>query len=114
MIAVRSPLFAPALAGFLALAFVASQSRADELVGKVKSVDADAKKVVITEKATEKDRELSVDSKTTWTKEKKGKASKKFDLAKLKVGSEVKVTSEGALASHVLIKERVKKKNKAA
>jgi hypothetical protein len=69
---------------------------------------------VITETATAKDHEIAIDSSTAWTKEKKGKTSKKFDLAKLKVGSEVVVTSEGTHASKILIKPGKKKKDKAA
>ncbi len=102
------------IATIAALALVANGARADEVVGRVKSVDASAKKVVITEKSTDKDREITIDSGTSWTKEKKGKVAKKFDLAKLKVGSEVEVTSEKALASKVVIKAGKKKKAKDA
>ena len=98
----------PTVAGFLALA--TSNAQADDLVGNVKSVDVAAKKMVVTETSTSKDTEVSIDAGTSWTKAKKGKPSKKFDLAKLKVGSSVEVTRKGSLASTVLIKEGKKKK----
>ena len=103
----------PAVAGFLALNLATAGASADELLGKVKSVDAAAKKIVVTERSTDKDTEVSIDAGTSWVKEKKGKASKKFDLAKLKVGSTVEVTRAGSFATKVLIKEGKKKKSTA-
>ena len=91
------------------MALAVGQASADDLVGKVKSVDATAKKVVVTDKATDKDTEVSIGAGTTWMKEKKGKIAKKFDLANLKVGSTVEVTRDGAVASKVVIKQDKKK-----
>ena len=93
----------------LGLALVAGTATADEMVGKVKSVDAAAHTVVVTDDSTSKDSTITVDSGTSWIKEKKGKVSKKFELANLKVGSKVEVTGEGGLASRVVIKAGKKK-----
>ena len=110
MLRTRCRMIAPA---FVALALVAGKAQADELLGKVKSIDVGAKTVVISEKATDKESTITIGSGTSWYNEKKGKFSKKFDLAKLKVGSEVEVTREGGLASKVVIKPG-KKKAKAS
>ena len=99
----------PAAAGLLALTMMTARASADELLGKVKSVDVVGKKIVVTEKSTAKDAELAIGSATTWTKEKKGKVAKKFELAKLKVGTTVEVTRDGSNVSNVRIKD-VKKK----
>jgi hypothetical protein len=105
----RCRILAPALAAFVAFTLTGG-ALAEELIGKVKSVDIDAKSIVVTEDATKKDSVISIGSQTSWIKEKKGKVAKKFDLSKLKVGSNIEVTREGSLASKVLIKAGKKKK----
>ena len=107
----RCRVLASALAAFVAMTLTGG-AWADELIGKVKSVDVDGRSVVVTDDATKKDSVVSIDAQTSWIKEKKGKASKKFDLAKLKVGSNIEVTREGSLASKVVIKPGKKKKAK--
>ncbi len=91
------------------LALAAGSATADEMAGRVKSVDAAAHTVVVTDDSTSKDSTITVDSGTSWIKEKKGKVSKKFELANLKVGSKVEVTREAGLASRVVIKAGKKK-----
>jgi hypothetical protein len=104
----------PAVAVFVSVSLAAGAASAGELLGKVKSVDVDGKKVVVTEKDTAKDVEVAINSSTTWVNS-KGKSPKKFDLGRLKAGSTVEVALDGAVASKVSIKaKKDKKKSKAA
>ena len=107
-------LLIPVAAAFVSLSLAAGAASAGELLGKVKSVDVEGQKVVVTEKDTAKDVEVAIKTGTTWVNA-KGKSPKKFDLAKLKTGSTVEVSLDGATASKVSIKaKKDKKKAKAA
>jgi hypothetical protein len=82
---------------------------AAELIGTVKSVDADNNKFVVT--ADGKDVTVTVNASTVFENA-KGKESKKFTLTRLNPGGPVKVTHEGGTASKVILeKGAVKKKD---
>ena len=94
----------------VALALTVGTALAAELLGTVKSVDTDAKKVTITPKEGGDDVVVTIKDDTEFHN-KKGKMEN-YDLAKLKKGFEVEVTHENAVASKVLIKKGAgKKKN---
>lgn len=96
----------------VALIVLAVPVLAAELIGSVKSVDADAKKIVVTEKGTDTDVTVTIDDKTTFETA-KGKALKKFDLEKLKKGSRLKVIHEDGVASKIILERRGFGKKKA-
>jgi hypothetical protein len=83
---------------------------AAELLGTVKSVDVDAKKITVTPKEGD-DVVVSVKDDTEWAN-KKGKIDN-FDLSKLKKGAVLEITHENNVASKVMIKKfgAGKKKN---
>jgi hypothetical protein len=82
---------------------------AAELLGTVKSVDADNSKFVVT--ADGKDVTVTVNASTVYENA-KGKENKKFQLTRLNPGGSVKVTHEGGTASKVVLeKGAVKKKD---
>ncbi len=114
-------MFRALAAGVVALAVVALPVLADELFGTVKSVDPEGKKIVVTEKDTDKDIDVMSRPDTDYTTPaKKGGESKtqKLDLEKMKTNFEkakekgrpinVKVTHEKGVASKVEV--QVKKK----
>jgi hypothetical protein len=83
---------------------------AAELLGTVKSVDADNNKFVVTGEDG-KDVTVTVNSSTTYENA-KGKENKKFSLTRLNPGGSVKVIHEGGTASKVVLnKGAVKKKD---
>src|SRR5262249_34706824 len=84
---------------------------AAELLGTVKSVDADNNKFVVT--ADGKDVTVTVNASTTYESA-KGKEVKKFTLDRLNTGGEVAVTHEGGVASKVVLKKGAAKKKDAA
>jgi len=86
---------------------------AAELIGSVKSVDADAKKIVVTEKGSDNEVTVTIDDGTSFETA-KGKVMKKFDLAKLKKGARVKVTHEDGVASKIVLERRGAGKKKKA
>ena len=83
---------------------------AAELLGTVKSVDADANKFVVT--ADGKDVTVTVNASTSYESA-KGKEVKKFSLERLNPGGEVAVTHEGGTASKVILKKGAVKKKDA-
>ena len=94
----------------VALGLVVVPVLAAELLGSVKSVDADNSKFVVTGEDG-KDVTVTVDSSTVYENA-KGKENKKFQLTRLNVGGSVKVTHEGGKASKVVLnKGAVKKKD---
>lgn len=105
----RRSMMTAVVAAFASLALTVGVAFAAELLGTVKSVDADAKKVVVTEKDTDKDVDVTIKDDTEWVNP-KGKTVNNYDLAKLKKGTEVKVTHEGGKASKVNIEKYPKKK----
>ncbi len=102
--------------GVAVLAVLVVPVLADELIGTVKSVDVDAKKLVVLEKETDKEITVTV-TDTTEYESAKGKTSK-VDLEKMKGNVEkakgkyaVTITHEGGVASK--IKATPKKKTEA-
>lgn len=81
---------------------------AAELLGTVKSVDAESKKFVVTSEAN-KDVTVTVNSETVYENA-KGKQVKKFSLDRLNTGGSVEVTHEGGVASKVVLKKGAMKK----
>ena len=94
--------------GFVTLALTVGTALAAELLGTVKSVDADAKKVTVTPKDGGDDVVVTIKDETEWHN-KKGKIEN-YDLAKLRKGSQIEVTHENAVASKVVIKKGAGKK----
>ena len=105
----RRSMIASALVVFVTMSLTLGTVFAAELLGTLKSVDADAKKIVVTEKGTDKDVEVTIKDDTEWVSP-KGKTIAKYDLAKAKKGMELEITHEGAVASKVVIKKGVAKK----
>jgi hypothetical protein len=94
---------------FVSLALTVGAALAAELLGTVKSVDTDAKKITVTPKDGGDDVVVTIKDDTEFHTAKKGKIDN-YDLAKLKKGSEVEVTHEKGVASKVLIKKGAGKK----
>jgi hypothetical protein len=92
-----------------ALGLLVLPALAAELIGTIKSVDADASKFVVT--ADAKDVEVTVNDATTWESA-KGKAVKNA-LKRLNPGGQVEVTHEGGVASKVVLKKGAIKKKAA-
>ncbi len=87
----------------VALALTVGTAIAAELLGTVKSVDTDAKKVTVTPKDGGDDVVVTIKEDTEWHN-KKGKIDN-YDLSKLKKGAQVEITHENAVASKVVIKK---------
>jgi len=96
--------------GMIALSVMVLPALAAELLGTVKSVDADASKFVVT--ADGKDVEVTVNDTTTYENA-KGKVNKKFSLKRLNTGGQVEVTHENGVASKVVLKKGAAKKKDA-
>ena len=87
--------------GLVALAVLVLPALAEELFGIVKSVDAPAKKVVVTEKGTLVGVEVTVNDQTVIETPK----GEKVPLEKLKAGSRVHVThDEEDVASKIVVR----------
>ena len=95
--------------GFVALAVVVGSAFADELIGVLSKVDADAKKVTVIEKDTDKEVIVTITDDTEYVTQ---KGSSKIDLAKVsknvakaqdagKKGINVTVTHEKGVASKI-------------
>jgi len=82
---------------------------AAELTGTIKSVDVEAKKIVVTPKDGDKDVDVTVNTETT-VENAKGKVVKKFSLDRLKAGGTIDVTHENGVASKVVLKKGAVKK----
>jgi len=85
---------------------------ADELIGTIKSVNADSNKFVVTSSADNKDVEVKVNDSTVYENA-KGKAVKKFALDRLNTGGQVEVTHDNGTASKVILKKGATKKKDA-
>jgi len=109
----RRSLLASAIAVVLAITVTVGGALAAEFFGTVKSVDVEAKKIVVTEKDTDKEVEVTIKDDTEWVTP-KGKSIKNYDLAKAKKGMEVQVIHEEKVASKVVIKKAAPKKKDAA
>ena len=107
----RRSLLASILAAAFTLTITVGTALAAELMGTIKSVDIDAKKIVVTEKDTDKDVDVTVTDDTEWVTKKK---SGKIDLTKVKKGMVVEVTHENATASKIVLKKGAPKKEAAA
>jgi hypothetical protein len=88
----------------VALAVSAGAVLAAELLGTVKSVDADAKKITVTPKDGGDDVVVTVKDETEWYSA-KGKKYENFDLAKVKKGALLEITHEDKIASKVVVKK---------
>ncbi len=97
-----------AVAGLAAVVVVAGSVLADELIGRVTSVDADAKKIVVTEKQTKKEVNVTINDDTKILLP-NGKTPKKFDLSKLEKRAVI-VTHEDGVASKIEIQKGAAKK----
>lgn len=93
--------------GLVALALVAPVI-ADELFGTIKSVNADAMKMVVTPKDSDKDVTVTITEDTEIVTKKAtikgGEAIKKY-MAKDRKGTVVEITHEKAVASKIVIKK---------
>jgi hypothetical protein len=94
----------------VALGVLVAPVLAAELLGTIKSVDAENKKFVVT---SEDGKEVTVTVKSeTIFENAKGKQNKKFSLDRLNTGGSVAVTHEDGVASKVILKKgAVKKKD---
>jgi hypothetical protein len=108
----RRSMMTAVFAAFASLALTLGTALAAELLGTVKSVDADAKKIVVTEKDTDKDVDVTIKDDTEWENA-KGKKLENYDLAKVKKGFRLKITHEGGTASKVVIEKGAAKKKAA-
>ena len=97
--------------GLVALCVLVVPVLAAELLGTIKSVDADHSKFVVTA-SDAKDVTVTVDSSTSYESA-KGKTVKKFSLERLNPGGEVAVTHENGVASKVILKKGAMKKKDA-
>lgn len=94
---------------FATLALTVGSVLAAELLGTVKSVDADAKKITVTPKDGGDDVVVTVKDDTEWYNA-KGKKYDNYDLAKAKKGMLLEITHENAVASKVVVKKGAGKK----
>ena len=101
--------------GLVALVLVVGTVLADELLGTIIKVDADAKVIVVKQKGTDKEIKIKVTDKT---EEVTKKGTRKVDLEKLEKalekakdggaeGIQAKITHEDGVASKI---ERIRKK----
>ena len=94
--------------GLVALAVLVLPALAEELLGTVKSVNHDTKKVVVTEKGTLVNVEVTVTDETVIETTK----GERVPLGKLKAGSRVHVThDEDDVASKIVVRGQAKKKD---
>ena len=92
--------------GSVALAVLVLPALAEELLGTVKSVDADAKRLVVAEKGSLIDVELRVTDQTAIETPK----GERVPLERLKKGSRVQVTHEDEVASRIIVRGPAAKK----
>ena len=107
MLKSRRSLLTSILAASFALVITVGTALAAELMGTIKSVDVDGKKIVVTEKDTNKDIDVTVTDDTEWVTKKK---TSKIDLAKVKKDTVVEVIHEGGKASKITVKKNAPKK----
>jgi len=104
----RRTLLLSLTSGLVALAVLAAPAIADELFGAITKVDADAKKLTVLEKDTDKEIEVTVTDDTEYVAKKSGKV----DFGKLeknvkkaqdagKKGFAVEITHEKGVASKI-------------
>ena len=106
----RRSLLTSVVAAALTLSITVGTAIAAELMGTIKSVDIEGKKILITEKGTDKDVEVTVTDDTEYETPKK--KMKNYDLAKIKKGTMVEVTHEDTKASKIVFKKGAGKKKK--
>ncbi len=91
---------------FVALGVIVLPALAAELMGTVKTVNPDENKIVVTEKGSDKDVEVTITNDTVFYNA-KGEVRKKMDLAKYKEKAEgkarIKVEHEDGVASKVYL-----------
>ena len=115
MFKTRRSLLASVLAASFALVVTVGTALAAELMGTIKSVDVEGKKIVVTEKETDKDVTVTVTDDTEWVTKKKGETkTSKIDLTKVKKGTVVEVIHEDAKASKITVKKNAPKKEAAS
>ena len=112
----RRQLFRILACGLGVLAILVGPALADELIGTIKSVNIDAKKLVVVEKDTDKEVEITTNDETIFESG-KGKTSK-VDLEKVKKNVEkakgkygVTITHEKNVASKIKATPSKKKAN---
>ena len=104
-------------AALVGMGLVVASVVADELFGVITKVDADAKKITVVEKDTDKEIEVKITDETEYVA---GKGAGKVDFEKLEKGIErakekgrkgisVKITHEKAVASKIVVERRKKK-----
>ena len=76
----RRKFFLVLTTSFVALGLIAGTALADELLGVLTKVDADAKKVTVIEKGTDKEVVVTINDATEWVTK---KGASKIDLAKV-------------------------------
>lgn len=103
----RRSLLTSGLVAAFVLTLTVGSALAAELLGTIKSVDVEAKKIVVTEKETDKDVDVTVTDDTEWVTKKK---TDKINLSKVKTGTLVEVTHEGGKASKITVKKNAPKK----
>jgi hypothetical protein len=104
-------------AALFGMGLVVASVIADELLGVITKVDADAKKLTVIEKDTDKEFEIKITDDTEYVA---GKGAGKVDFEKLEKGIEkakekgrkgiaVKITHEKSVASKIVVEKRKKK-----
>jgi hypothetical protein len=104
-------------AASVGMGLVVASAIADELFGVIIKVDADAKKLTVLEKDTEKEHQVTVNDETEYVT---GKGAGKVDFEKLEKGIErakekgrkgvaVKIIHEKGVASKIEAQQRKKK-----
>jgi Cu/Ag efflux protein CusF len=91
--------FVPALAGALVVFGVMAAPATAQLTGHVKSVDVDAKRLVVTETGTVTDVGVTVTDQTPITT----MAGKDLEIKDLKQGDGVAIAHNGGVASKIVV-----------
>jgi hypothetical protein len=104
-------------AALVGMSLVVASVIADELIGFITKADADAKKITVVEKETDKEHEITITDDTEYVT---GKGSGKVNFEKLEKniekakdkgakGVSVKITHEKGVASKIVAEKKKKK-----
>ena len=115
----RRGLLLSLMTGVVALSFVAASVFADELFGVITKVDADAKKITVVEKGTDKEIDVKITDDTEVVTK---KGTVKVDFEKIEKGIEkakekgrkgipAKITHEKGVASKITFERKKKTEN---
>jgi hypothetical protein len=91
--------------GCVALAVLVVPALAAEVRGRVRAVNPDARKVVVTEQGTAQDVELRITDATVFELPGGGTPKRPLDLSRLRKGALVVVTHEGGVASKIALRK---------